>query len=116
MEISEQLTDEAVLTEIGERLARARIDAQLTQADLAEQAGVSKRTVERIEAGGSAQLSNIVRILRVLGRLPNLNHVLPAATPGPMELLKRKGKPRQRASTRHRVDSSAGVWSWNDDP
>lgn len=116
MEISDQLADEAILTEIGDRIARSRIDAQLTQADLAEQAGLSKRTVERIEAGGSAQLSNIVRILRVLGRLPSLDHVLPEATPGPMELLKRKGKPRQRASTRRPRDSSARAWTWDDDP
>lgn len=116
MEISSQLADEAILTEIGDRIARSRIDAQLTQAELAEQAGVSKRTVERIEAGGSAQLSNIIRILRVLGRLPSLGHVLPEATPGPIELLKHKGKPRQRASARRHVDSSARTWSWNDEP
>jgi transcriptional regulator with XRE-family HTH domain len=116
MTISNQLADEVILIEIGKRMARSRIDARLTQADLAEQAGVSKRTVERIEAGGSAQLSNIIRILRVLGRLPSLDHVLPEATPGPMELLKRKGKPRQRASTSRRVDSSARTWSWNDEP
>ncbi len=51
MLISKSQSDEAVLREIGARMARRRLDFQLTQADLAEQAGVSKRTVERIEAG-----------------------------------------------------------------
>ena len=49
MNISKLLTDEAVLAETGNRIARYRIDSQVTQADLAEQAGVSKRTVERVE-------------------------------------------------------------------
>ena len=51
MRISDQLTDKAVLTELGQRLERRRIDAALTQAQLAQEAGISKRTLERIESG-----------------------------------------------------------------
>ena len=51
-------SDGAVLNLLGERLGRHRLDHNLTQADLAAAAGVSKRTVERLEAGGSTQLSN----------------------------------------------------------
>jgi transcriptional regulator with XRE-family HTH domain len=58
------MTDDAILAEIGNRIARYRIDQQVTQADLAEQAGVSKRTVERVEAGASVQFSTVIRILR----------------------------------------------------
>ena len=53
MLIESLLTDEAILEEIGRRLARRRVDLGCTQADLAEQSGVAKRTVERIEAGRS---------------------------------------------------------------
>ena len=42
---SKTMTDDAVLEEFGRRLARRRLNLQLTQAKLAEQAGVSKRTV-----------------------------------------------------------------------
>ena len=58
MKISTLLADEAILTEMGARIARRRLDLQLTQAELAEQAGVAKRTLERIEAGASAQMSS----------------------------------------------------------
>jgi len=54
MKISKTLADDAILAEIGERVTRRRLDLQLTQADVAEQAGVAKRTLERIEAGASA--------------------------------------------------------------
>src|SRR6202789_3998581 len=73
MRITSELTDLAVLHEIGDRLERRRIDAGLTQAQLAEEAGISKRTVERIEAGHSADFVMLVRILRVLNLLEALD-------------------------------------------
>ena len=82
MNISKILADDAILAEIGARVARRRLDFQLTQADVAEQAGVAKRTVERIEAGASAQMSSIVRILRVLDLLPGLDRMIPEAFAG----------------------------------
>jgi transcriptional regulator with XRE-family HTH domain len=66
VKIESQLTPEAVVQELGRRLARRRLDLGMTQANAAEQAGLGKRTVERIEAGGDTQLSTIIRLLRVL--------------------------------------------------
>lgn len=113
MNISKVLADDAILAEIGARVARRRLDFQLTQADVAEQAGVAKRTVERIEAGASAQMSSIIRILRVLDLLPGLDRMIPEAGPRPMDLLKQKGKVRQRASRHRRSDRSNKPWSWD---
>ncbi len=76
MNITKMMTDEAVLAETGKRIARYRIDQQMTQAALAEQAGVSKRTVERVEAGASVQFSTVIRILRILHLLPGLDRRL----------------------------------------
>ena len=113
MNILKILADDAILAEIGERVARRRLDFQLTQADVAEQAGVAKRTVERIEAGASAQMSSIIRILRVLDLLPGLDRMIPEAGPRPINLLKQKGKVRQRASGRRGSDRSNKPWSWD---
>ena len=115
MTISTLFADDAILAKIGERVARRRLDLQFTQADVAEQAGVAKRTVERIEAGASAQMSSMIRILRVLELFPGLDRMIPEAGPRPMDLLKRKGKVRQRASSRRRSDRSEEPWSWDDD-
>ena len=113
MKISKLLADDAILAEIGERVARRRLDLQLTQADVADKAGVAKRTVERVEGGASAQMSSIIRILRVLDLLPGLDRMIPEAGPRPMNLLKQKGKVRQRASRRRRSDRSYKPWSWD---
>jgi transcriptional regulator with XRE-family HTH domain len=115
MKISKYLSDDAILAEMGARLASLRLDLQLTQADLAEQAGVSKRTVERIETGASAQMSSMIRVLRQLDVLPNLDQMIPESLPRPMDLLKRKSKPRQRASPRSGKPSSDEPWTWDDD-
>jgi transcriptional regulator with XRE-family HTH domain len=115
MKISNLLADDAILAEIGQRITRRRLDLQMTQAAVAEQAGIAKRTLERLEAGQSMQLSNLIRILRVLESLPGLDHMLPGTGPRPMDLLKRKGKPRQRASGSRRSDQHATPWTWDEE-
>ena len=85
--ITNLLTDDAILAEIGTRIARRQLDMGFTQAQVAEQAGVAKRTLERIEAGASAQMSNMIRILRVLDLLPGLDRMIPPELAGPIDLL-----------------------------
>ena len=115
MKIAKDLTDEVVLAEIGARIAGRRLALGLSQAEVAEQAGVGKRTLERIEAGESAQVSSFVRILRVLDALPGLETLIPEAGPRPMELLKRKGKVRQRAPGRRALLRPEKPWSWGNE-
>jgi transcriptional regulator with XRE-family HTH domain len=112
MNYSELTSDEALLEELGRRLARQRVAMELTQADLAERAGISKRTVERVEAGESAQTATLISILRILDLLDRLYELFPAAGPRPMDLLKLKGKERRRAS-RKRKDRPKESWSWD---
>ncbi len=115
MNIAKLMTDDAILAETGRRIARYRIDQQLTQAALAEQAGVSKRTVERVEAGASVQFSTIIRILRTLNLLQGFDLLLPRPSPRPVDLLKQKGKIRQRASTALSSAEVSKQWSWGDE-
>ncbi|MEN1727628.1 MAG: helix-turn-helix transcriptional regulator [Pseudomonadota bacterium] len=108
------MSDEAVLKAFGDRLAARRIDLQMTQARLAEQAGIAKRTLERMEAGQSSQLTNLIRVLRVLELLPELNVLLPEAGPRPLDLLERGGRRRQRAS-RGKSAVEDHPWEWGDE-
>ena len=105
-------SDESLLSEIGERLARMRIEAGGTQGGLAEKAGVGKRTVERMEAGGSVQLVSLLRVMRVLGLVERLDSVLPEPGDSPMALLKARGKVRRRAFRKLPADHS--IWKWEE--
>lgn len=116
MKFTTQLSDDAILTELGARFARYRLDRNLTQAQLARTAGVSKRTVERLEAGGSSQLGNFIRVCRALDLLERLDALLPPPLPSPIEQLRLGGRRRQRASTRGSVrDEAPGTWTWGDE-
>ncbi len=115
MNFEELMDDQSVLLEMGQRLSQRRVEMNLTQAELAKEAGVSKRTIERVEAGESTQTATLIRILRVLQLLTNLDALLPESGPRPMDLLKLRGKPRQRASSKKRQKSRGQDWSWGED-
>ncbi len=116
MKITKQATDEAILGELGGRLAKIRLDRNLTQAQLATQAGVSKRTVERLEAGVVAtQLSGFIRVCRVLNVIERFDLLVPEPVPSPVAQLKMAGRKRQRASTVKPVKPSTKKWQWGDE-
>ena len=113
MEITDGLSDETLIKELGKRMQALRLARNLTQAQLAKEAGISRRTVERIESGaGSAQLSIFLRICRVLGLIERLELLLPPSEPGPIELLKRKPLHRKRA--RRAAEPDRTKWSWGE--
>jgi transcriptional regulator with XRE-family HTH domain len=103
---NELRTDEAVMTELGERLERRRLERNETQDDLAARAGVSRSTVIRIEQGRGGTVKALLRILRAHGLL-RLDALVPPPAPSPIELLERQGRQRRRASGRRERDGSA---------
>ncbi len=106
-------TDRAVLAALGERLARHRLNHNLSQAQLAREAGVSQRTLVRLEAGESTQMTSFIRVLRALGLLEFLDTLAPDEGPSPLELLQSERKQRQRASRRSSVsEPPEEEWTW----
>jgi transcriptional regulator with XRE-family HTH domain len=116
MKITKQATDAVILGELGSRLAKIRLDHNLTQAQLATQAGVSKRTVERLETGAVAtQLSGFIRVCRVLDLIERLELLIPEPVPSPVAQLKLGGKKRRRASTAKPSTSPVKKWQWGNE-
>jgi transcriptional regulator with XRE-family HTH domain len=118
MRFQNELTDAAALRELGRRVARQRLERDLTQADLAREAGVDRTALQRLETGHSITLTTLLRLLRALGMLENLETVLPAARPGPIELLETQGRPRRRArgpEIHRRVRDTGGWTGWGDE-
>lgn len=115
MHIDDLASDQVVLQEIGNRLGGYRLAQNLTQKDLAERAGVSLSTLARLEDGQSANTLNLIRVLRALGLLDNLEVMLPSPEPSPLELLKHRGKKRQRASRPRKEETEPQKWGWGDE-
>jgi transcriptional regulator with XRE-family HTH domain len=114
MRFDNLLADQAVLAELGRRIADARLARRLTQAKFAEAAGVSKRTVERLEDGDSTQLGNFIRCLRALDSLEGLERLLPDTAVNPVELLGRRRHRRQRTRG-DGGEPATPPWTWGDE-
>jgi len=113
----DQMTDERILEHLGERLSRYRLDRNVTQADLAREAGIHKNTVFRLEAGESTQTKNLIRVLRVLGLLERLDALVPDPVPSPLKQLEEQERQRKRAVSKsdQHPDSESPDWTWADD-
>jgi len=96
------MSDKAILAEIGARCKRRRLNRNLTQQEVADQAGLTRVTVGEFERGAPAGLLTLIRILRVLDALEELESFLPEAEPSPLQLAKLQGKQRQRASRKRK--------------
>lgn len=116
MAIHGDMTDGKVLAELGGRLAQHRLDRNLTQEALAREAGVSKRTVVRLESGESSQLTNLIRVLRALGLLGSVDVLVPSPLVSPVALLKSRAKARRRASPSVKKAGPTTPWTWGDEP
>lgn len=122
------LSDQRILETIGSRLRQARLNQDLTQAALATRAGLQRRTISKVENGDDFTMGTLLRVLRGLNQLQNLDAFLPDPGVSPIDLARNQGKPRQRASrnqpaTVEPLAASADEidpadtpgWSWGED-
>lgn len=89
----------ALAEELGERLKQARLNKNLTQLEVAEHAGISRRAVINAEKG-KATLEVFIAIMIALNLTEQLNLFLPPQPISPIQLAKLQGEKRQRASGR----------------
>lgn len=115
MKITSSITDEALLKLVGERFAQLRLKKNLTQGQLAEQAGLGLRTVQRLELGAAGtQLSGFMRICRVLGLVERFDALIPEQAVSPMEQLQQQGRRRRRATGKPTAAGAPKKWTWGE--
>jgi transcriptional regulator with XRE-family HTH domain len=120
MMLNELQSNDAVLVELGRRLERQRLARNLTQKQMAEQAGIGRATLQRLERGESVQTTSMIKLLRALDLLQSLDGALPQTIERPILQLERerRRKPRQRARSRGRTPTQPAdqVWRWGEEP
>ena len=112
MDIENDMSDTAALEVLGQRIARYRLNRNMTQGALAGEAGVSLPTVQRLEGGHSTQATNLIRVLRALQLLDNLESLVPEPAISPLQQARMQGRTRQRASS-PRSHKAAAPWTWD---
>ena len=102
----------AIAAALCKRLEAIRLSKNINQAELARQAGVSRSTMTRIADGQSISLDSFIRVIKALGLADHLATLLPDPEVRPVELARREGQHRRRASSKHKP---AEPWSWGDE-
>ena len=105
--------NETILKELGQRVKDIRISKSLTQGALAAKAGVSPRTIERLENGENINIDGFLNILRVLNSIQNVEVLLAEQVLSP-EMIFNNKKKRQRASSKQK-DEQKTSWKWGDE-
>lgn len=96
------------------QLERIRLARNITQAQLAREAGVSKRTIGRLEKGEGVSLDTFIRTLTALGVQQNLEGLLPDPTVRPIERIGLGRGERKRARPKQAAADTPAPWRWGD--
>ena len=94
------MTNDALLQYVGKQMRQMRINARLSQQQLAERAGVSRSTVTQVETGKGMKMESVVAMLRVLNKLEILNNFETQAVISPLLIAKLLGKVPKRIRPR----------------
>lgn len=93
-------SDQEILDELGRRLRRERLNRNITQHELAARAGVSRGSVAKIESGTNTSLATLVKLMRALGVMSQLDRVLPIPEVSPSQPMAPPREERKRATGR----------------
>jgi transcriptional regulator with XRE-family HTH domain len=97
-----------ILHLMGERFKRYRMNADLTQLEVAEQAGLTIKTVHKFESGAmnNMSLGTFILLLKAIGLLDNIDNVLPELPESPY-LYRTETKKVQRIRHKNHEKSTA---------
>ena len=95
------------------RLEGIRLSRNITQEQLAEEAGVSTRTIGRLEKGQGVSMDTFIRVMMALNIQQNLEALLPDPNVRPIERVGMGAAERKRARPAKSMDELPG-WSWGD--
>ena len=100
--------------ELCRRLETIRLSRNVTQEQLARQAGVSTRTIGRLEKGEGVSLDTFIRVMTALRIQQNLEALLPDPSVRPIERIGLGARERKRARPAPSSDKRS-AWSWGDE-
>lgn len=110
---------EQIEQQLCKKLEAVRLMKNISQANLAKEAGISRRTVSRMENGKGVSLDTFIRVMQALDLTNELKALIPSTDIRPIERVNRKGRkgPRKNASSpRTRKNQVAEKkWKWGDE-
>lgn len=105
------MTDKGIASEIGSRIKSLRLRKNLTQQQLSKATALSLNSIKSLESG-KGKMYTLIAVLRELGALDALDKFIPEPLVSPLQLARRQGKKRQRASGPRGKDSPDEDHEW----
>lgn len=96
------------IRELGQKVKTYRIMKEMSQQDLEDKTGVSKRSISRLEQGESVQLDNLFKILLALDLGENIDLLVPDQTKRPSFYLEKSDNKTKRV--RKKTDKKEFKW------
>lgn len=94
-----EMSDPAILQELSRRFRELRLKKNIQQKELSGLSGVAIGTIRRFENGETVSTENLIKIMRGLGVLENLEQLIPTEPISPILMKKLHNKKRMRASS-----------------
>lgn len=102
------LTHEEICRELGQRCKHLRLQANLSQLELAQRSGASLSSIRRLEASGQATLELLVRVTQALHLVSHLENLLVVPVHSIADAERAlTAKQRQRAAAPRRTKTQA---------
>ena len=95
-----QMTDFAIMEQIGSYIKQTRLGLNKTQQQVAEDSGLNRWTISQIENGESVTLTSFIQVLRALNALHVLDNFIVTNEISPLAYAKLKKEQRERASSK----------------
>lgn len=105
-------TSRDYISELGQKIKTYRVLSGISQQDLENLTGVSKRSISRLEQGESVQLDNLFKILIALGLGENIDLIVPDQTRRPSYYLDKKDSRPKRVRS---VSKKTNKFKWGDE-
>ena len=95
------MTVDEALRETGRRLAQIRLSRNITQRELAQRAGISKRSLERLENGATGlRIDVFFAVCGALGLMSGFETVVPEVQLSPQDILSNRTLPKRAHKSR----------------
>jgi transcriptional regulator with XRE-family HTH domain len=107
-----QLSDAAIVAQIGNFIKHIRLQQNKTQTVLAKLAGLNRWTIGQIENGESINLTSLIQILRALDVLHVLDKFEVVDEISPLAYAKLKKKQRERARNKNIDNTNEEDLGW----
>ncbi len=105
-------TSDQIEKALCQRLEQIRLSRNVPQGSLADEAGVSVRTIRNLEKGEGVSFDTALRVMIALGVQQALESLLPDPAIRPVERVEARAAERKRASPQATREKK--VWTWAD--